>query len=150
MKPKEKQVKKENFEKIYNKIEKVMQPKGMNCGNQIARLLKRKNNITIPLYRSCIVLTLNKNGTILLETYHDPHWMGRELNLKTLKEFKDPYSLLFQGQRSGVDYWLNLESINKSLEISSSFMRNRLVEAGEKAQKDYKKMMKEICRKGKK
>lgn len=133
--------KKESFEEIYKKVEKFMLPSGMNKGELIAKLLKKKNNFTFPLYRSALVLTPQKKGQILLEFYHDPAWLGNEVNKKTLKEFKDCQSILLQGQRSGVDVYYNLEKWNSSLKISG-FFPDKFIKFAKKQQKDWDKLLK--------
>lgn len=89
----------------YGKIHKIMFPAGLETGHEICELLKEKDNVVLPLYRSAIVITFLSNGNIRLDTFHDPQWMGEDLTKETLKRFHCN-TMIFQGQRSGVDIHL--------------------------------------------
>lgn len=93
---------------------------GMGCGIKIAELAREMHSGAIailPLYRSCIVVEQNdgdkKEGDCTVHTYADPHWLGGEIDIETLKseEFHSVYHV--QGDRqcpiiaqiSGRDRW---------------------------------------------
>jgi hypothetical protein len=127
------------FDKIYKKVHKIMFPQGMNCGNTISKLLKNKNNITIPLYRSALAITPDNNGGVLLETYGDPHFMGKEITNKTIKENKDIVSFYIQGERIGAKVWLCLRG--KCYNISDIMFLMELDKIFEEIEKKWEKIV---------
>lgn len=91
-------------------FEEKMKEKGLGCGIEIAKLAKEihPNAIAIiPLYRSCLVIEQSKgdkkNGMCTIHSYADPHWLGKDINVETLKsvDFHKRYFVL--GMREGVD-----------------------------------------------
>ena len=90
-------------------IKSIMQPHGMKCGNEILELAKKMHpNFAygIPLYRSAVVVLKQtraekKRGACTIILYHDPHWMGQDLNVDNLPRYKEVLKLY--GQRNGPD-----------------------------------------------
>ena len=73
---------------------------------EIAKELHKNSPIIMPVYRGCVVIPRQSyTGTLELILYHDPEWLGRDLNADTLPEFRN--DLAIHGQRSGQDYYLN-------------------------------------------
>lgn len=73
---------------------------GVKCGIKIAEIVKNMHSdiiSVIPLYCSCIVITQNEiekiDGTCIIHTYADPHWLGEEINIENLKrpEFHETF-----------------------------------------------------------
>ena len=102
---------KEDKQDVDEKIKKtldVMHKHGMGCGNQIAeiaRVIHPDALLIVPLYRSCIVVEQSdkeiKDGSCTIHTYADPHWLGREIDIDTLKseDFHFVYNVC--GDRQG-------------------------------------------------
>lgn len=90
---------------------------GIGCGNKIAELVKEihPNAVAIvPLYRSCIVVeqgdTEKRDGIAIIHSYADPHWLGRDIDIETLKS-EDFYTrFIVQGHREGPAIYL--ENVN--------------------------------------
>lgn len=86
---------------------------GMECGLNIMEIAKKINPeylFAFPLYRGCMLIPKQHehevlSGCIMVYMYHDPHWLGHELNEETLPNFMN--ILTIGGQRSGQDYSLN-------------------------------------------
>lgn len=81
---------------------------GMGCGVKIAELAKEMHSgaiAIIPLYRSCIVVEQDigdkKEGDCVIHAYADPHWLGGEIDIESLKseDFHSVYHV--QGDRQG-------------------------------------------------
>ena len=91
-----------------SKFSREFHEHGMDCGSKIAELAKDMHPgaiAIIPLYRSCIVIEQSddekKEGDCTVHTYADPHWLGGEIEIETLKseEFHSVYHV--QGDRQG-------------------------------------------------
>lgn len=87
---------------------KIMHEHGMECGLKIAEVVKEMHPDAIsiiPLYRSCIVITQDnrqkEQGDCTVHCYGDPHWMGGEIDIESLK--RDEFHRLFyiNGDRQG-------------------------------------------------
>lgn len=89
-----------------NAISSELREYGFKCGDEIATIAKEMHPnalIVIPLYRSCIVIEQSeeekKEGSCTMHSYADPHWLGGEIDVDTLKtdDFHFEYSI--QGDR---------------------------------------------------
>lgn len=97
------------YERLLRKIDKVMQPRGVASGRQIARLAKQRHANTlcvVPLYRSALVILrpegkLKQRGAVEIVLYHDPCWMGEKRTKTNLGKFKE--HVVVYGRRSGPD-----------------------------------------------
>lgn len=92
---------------------------GMNTGDMISELAGKihpKARIVIPLYRSCLVILPNKRGDCRIIAYHDPAWMGHDVTIDTLRNFKQVY--IIQGQRSGPDIIRDIDTSSENKEYS--------------------------------
>lgn len=81
---------------------------GIGCGLEILKLAKEMhpNAVTIvPLYRSCIVIEQSeeekKEGIATIHAYADPHWLGRDITIGTLKSDDFHAKFIIQGNREG-------------------------------------------------
>lgn len=107
---------KENMEKIeedadQREVEKFAEEfhkHGIGCGREIAKIamLIHPNDATIvPLYRSCIVVEQSKEeeeeGIALIHAYADPHWLGEDIDLETLKSDRFHKVFYVHGLREG-------------------------------------------------
>lgn len=81
---------------------------GLGCGNKIADIAKEIHShvlAIVPLYRSCMVVEQSdeekKDGVCTLHSYADPHWLGGEIDIDTLKldDFHHEFSV--KGDRQG-------------------------------------------------
>ena len=99
---------KENVNEQIKDFTRGFQKHGMYCGIQIAEIAKTiypKAVAIIPLYRSCIVIEQidedKEEGNCTIHTYADPHWLGGEIDIETLKSgaFHSVYNV--QGDRQG-------------------------------------------------
>ncbi len=79
---------------------------GLGCGNEIANVVKEIHPdalIIVPLYRSCITIEQSeeekKNGVCTLHAYADPHWLGGEIDIDTLKKDDFHFEFTIQGDR---------------------------------------------------
>jgi len=99
---------KENVNEQIEDFNRGFQKHGMYCGIQIAEISKTihpKAVAIIPLYRSCIVIEQTdedkEEGNCTIHTYADPHWLGKEIDIETLKSgaFHSVYNV--QGDRQG-------------------------------------------------
>ena len=99
---------KTNVDEQVKEFAKEFQTHGMHCGVQIAGLAKVIHTeaiAVIPLYRSCIVIEQTSEdkevGCCTMHAYADPHWLGNEIDIETLKsgEFHSMYHV--QGDRQG-------------------------------------------------
>lgn len=93
--------------KCCTEVLQKMHDLGIDCGRQISKLARiiHPDHVTIiPLYRSCIVIVQSEEekdiGICTVHSYGDPHWLGRDLNIETLKS--DNFHTKFQihGQRN--------------------------------------------------
>lgn len=91
---------------------------GLQCGSEISRLTKEMHPnaiAVIPLYRSCIVIEQSddekKEGIASIHAYADPHWLGGEIDIATLKSDDFHSKFFVQGRREGPGIYL--ENANK-------------------------------------
>lgn len=82
--------------------------RGLQCGLKIANIAKEIHPqavVVIPLYRSCIVVEQKdkeyKEGTAVIHAYADPHWLGGEIDIDTLKSDRFHKVFCVQGLREG-------------------------------------------------
>lgn len=87
---------------------KDFRSRGLGCGAKIADVAKEihPNALAIvPLYRSCIVIEQSKeekkDGVCTLHSYADPHWLGGEIDVDTLKSDDFHFEFCIQGDRQG-------------------------------------------------
>ena len=97
-----------NIDEEVKEFVKEFQTHGMHCGIQIAELAKVMHPeaiSVIPLYRSCIVIEQNdenkEQGDCTMHTYADPHWLGEEIDIETLKSDRFRSKYYVQGDRQG-------------------------------------------------
>lgn len=98
-------------EKADEKVEKFMKTfreHGLGCGVKIADTVKEIHPdalAIVPLYRSCIVVVQSeeekKDGVCTLHSYADPHWMGADIDVATLKLDDFHFEFIVQGDRQG-------------------------------------------------
>lgn len=95
---------------------------GLECGNKIAELIKEihPNAVAIiPLYRSCIVIeqsdTEKRDGIAIIHSYADPHWLGKEIDIKTLISEEFHTKFIVQGYREGPEIYFESAEPNISL-----------------------------------
>lgn len=81
---------------------------GIQCGLKIANLVKEihpRAIAVVPLYRSCIVVVQgdeeHKDGAAVIHAYGDPHWLGGEIDIETLKSDRFHKVFYVQGLREG-------------------------------------------------
>ncbi len=96
---------------IATKVDKFSQEfheQGLGCGRKIADIAKEIHPdalSVVPLYRSCIVIEQNeeekKNGACTLHAYADPHWLGGEIDAKTLILDDFHFEFVVRGDRQG-------------------------------------------------
>jgi len=105
----------ENVEKIdddaQKKVEKFVQEfhkRGIGCGHEIAKIVEDAHPFAtaiIPLYRSCIVIEQSKEqeeeGIAVIHAYADPHWLGGNVDIETLKSDRFHKVFHVQGLREG-------------------------------------------------
>jgi hypothetical protein len=80
---------------------------GMGCGEEIAKVARSMHlgAFIIPLYRSCIVIEQSeedkKDGNCTIHCYADPHWLGKDIDIESLKlgDFHSIYKV--KGDRQG-------------------------------------------------
>lgn len=101
---------KSNKAREETKAMKAFVSHGFGCGDEIAKVAKQLHpkGKVYPLYRSAMVVTENspEQGTLTIDFYHDPHWMGEdEITKKNLKRFHTG-KLIVAGQRSGADIFI--------------------------------------------
>ncbi len=94
-------------EKI-DKFTKTFHDHGIGCGNKIADIAKEIHPnalATVPLYRSCIVIEQSEEerneGVCTLHAYADPHWLGGEIDIDTLKSDDFHFEFRVRGDRQG-------------------------------------------------
>ena len=87
---------------------KDFRARGLGCGNKIADVAKEIHPdalAVVPLYRSCIVIEQSeeekKDGVCTLHTYADPHWLGAEIDVDTLKSDYFHFEFCVHGDRQG-------------------------------------------------
>ena len=93
------------------KVEKFMEQHhehGLECGEKIAEIAKELHPdaiAVIPLYRSCIVIKQSgqerEDGVCTIHSYADPHWLGGEIDIDTLKKDEFHFEFYVQGDRQG-------------------------------------------------
>ncbi len=95
----------EEQEKALCEVMLTMHNNGCESGIEIMDLAKQIHKSPkctfIPLYRSCLVMIPSDDEYCRMIAYHDPHWMGEERNMQTIRQFKQVY--LIRGQRDGPD-----------------------------------------------
>ena len=81
---------------------------GLGCGLEISKLAREKHPDAIaivPLYRSCIVVEQSdedkKEGVATIHAYADPHWMGGDITIETLRSDDFHTKFVVQGLRHG-------------------------------------------------
>lgn len=81
---------------------------GIGCGQEISKIamIIHPNAIAIiPLYRSCIVVEQNEEqkeeGTAVIHGYADPHWLGGDIDIETLKSDRFHKVFYVHGLRDG-------------------------------------------------
>lgn len=81
---------------------------GIQCGLKIANLVKEihpRAIAVIPLYRSCIAVEQGdkeyQDGNAIIHAYADPHWLGGEIDIETLKSDRFHKIFYMQGLREG-------------------------------------------------
>lgn len=81
---------------------------GMGCGNKIAEIAKFLHPdalLIVPLYRSCIVVEQSdedqKEGDCDIHSYSDPHWLGGDIDIETLKSDRFHFVYKVRGDRQG-------------------------------------------------
>ena len=97
---------------------------GIGCGLEISKLAREMhpNAIAIvPLYRSCVVIEQSdeekKEGIATMHAYADPHWMGGDITIDTLRSEDFHAKFIIQGQREGPEICLvNANSYQKMVE----------------------------------
>jgi hypothetical protein len=100
----------ENYD-VDPKVNEFMQDfitHGLGCGNKIAEIAKELHPdalVVVPLYRSCIVVEQSeeekKEGVCTLHSYADPHWLGGEIDIDTLKSDDFHFEFHVRGDRQG-------------------------------------------------
>jgi hypothetical protein len=98
---------------------------GIQCGLKIANLVKEihPNAVAvIPLYRSCIAIVQKdkeyQDGTAVIHAYADPHWLGGEIDIETLKSDRFHKAFYVQGLREGpVVIPVNNEELEKCTDV---------------------------------
>lgn len=93
------------------KVEEFMEQHhehGLECGEKISNIAKElhPDALTIvPLYRSCIVIKQSdqerEDGVCTIHSYADPHWLGGEIDIDTLKSDDFHFEFYVQGDRQG-------------------------------------------------
>lgn len=122
---KKKTIKKNIKKETWNKIEKLFSDMGKECGKDIVTVAKKLHPdalFMLPVYRGCIVVLKQEDweierGSCTIKLYHDPHWMGEELNEETLPCYSNELRIF--GQRSGHDLLLNNEELYTIGQIES-------------------------------
>lgn len=113
---------------------------GIDCGREIARLAKVIHPdymIAIPLYRSCIVIMQSEEekdkGICTVHSYADPHWLGEEVDIETLKkeDFHTEFKII--GQRSSPElvYEKNEKTVRMPISLGFDYL--------EKMEKDFQR-----------
>lgn len=123
--------KKKTTAETCQKIEKMFSEIGQKSGNAIESIAKKLHPdalFTLPLYRGCLVVLKQEDweierGSCTIMLYHDPCWMGEELNEKTLPRYSEELRIF--GQRSGHDLIKNGEELYSAgqLEMMKSLDR---------------------------
>ena len=77
---------------------------GLDCGNEIAQLLKSKHEdcLIVPLYRSALAIRINEDETMSIFAVGDPHCWGRDINDKNLEETE----YVISGNRFGPEFFM--------------------------------------------
>lgn len=91
-----------------NEFMQDFQTRGLGCGSKIADIAKELHPdalAIVPLYRSCIVIVQSdeekKDGVCTLHSYADPHWLGGEIDIDTLKSDDFHFEFCVRGDRQG-------------------------------------------------
>jgi hypothetical protein len=100
-----------NENDVDQKVNEFMQDfrtHGLGCGSKIAEIAKEIHPdalAIVPLYRSCIVVEQSeeekKEGVCTLHSYADPHWLGGEIDIDTLKSDDFHFEFCVRGDRQG-------------------------------------------------
>lgn len=110
---------------VDQKVEKFMDEyheHGLGCGLKIAEIASFMHPnalLVVPLYRSCIVVEQGeedaKKGSCTVHSYADPHWLGGEIDAKTLK--LDDFHSIFKihGDRQGAYFVSSKHKVGESL-----------------------------------
>lgn len=101
----------ENNKKCDEKVDEFVREHhehGLGCGSEIANVAKEIHPdalAIVPLYRSCIVIEQSeeekKDGVCTLHSYADPHWLGGEIDVNTLKSDDFHFEFHVRGDRQG-------------------------------------------------
>lgn len=101
-----------DLEKVDNFVQKFHEH-GIECGLDMAKLIKdiHPDAIAIvPLYRSCIAIEQNdedkKEGIATVHAYADPHWMGKDITIDTLRSDDFHAKFVIHGHREGPEIFL--------------------------------------------
>jgi hypothetical protein len=100
--------KNDDVDKNVNEFMKDFKTHGLVCGNKIADIVKELHPdalVIVPLYRSCIVIVQSdeemKDGVCTLHSYADPHWLGGDIDVDTLKSDDFHFEFCIRGDRQG-------------------------------------------------
>lgn len=107
----EEMLKDDNDKKVNEKVNEFVKEfhnHGLGCGDKIANIAKEIHPnalVVVPLYRSCIVIEQSeeekKDGVCTLHSYADPHYLGGDIDLESLKSERFHYEFCVQGDRQG-------------------------------------------------
>lgn len=96
-------------QKAIKKLVEKMADRGIEGGLEIADVAKKLHRkdalLIVPLYRGCMVVLKNNllnvslRGAVEIKLYHDPQWLGAEVNKENLPNFCE--TMVLYGQRSG-------------------------------------------------
>lgn len=98
---------------------------GIGCGLEILKIAKEIHPeavAIIPLYRSCVVIEQSedykKEGIATIHAYSDPHWLGRDITVDTLKSDDFHSKFIIQGKREGPEiYLVDANNYQKMIEL---------------------------------
>ena len=82
---------------------------GIEKGKLIAKLacqlpmFEGKELQVFPMYRSALILDDIDNGNLSGYHFHDPAWMGEDVNITTIQGYMTKIDMI--GQRSGIDIY---------------------------------------------
>lgn len=96
--------------------------RGIECGGKIADILKKEWNedfdLIIPLYRCAMTVKVIDTSRetdeiehpgIEIRSFPDPHFWGKEMNLKTIKE-SESSRIFVRGRRTGLRFFKEISS----------------------------------------
>lgn len=113
---------------------------GMNCGREISRLAKMIHLdciAVVPLYRSCVVIMQSEEekdeGICTIHAYADPHWLGKDINIETLKSDDFHTEFKIKGNRSSPQIVYEKDGKKVSIPVDLGF------EYLEKMEKDFQR-----------